>query len=124
RFQPDVLVSQLGVDTHYRDPLANLALTTRGHEALFRKLAELAPRWLALGGGGYALDVVPRSWALAFGVMAGRELPQRLPPTYRSRYGGETLHDDNAPAWTREPEPRVAEQVRAVVAQVKESQGI
>ncbi|HSM54595.1 MAG TPA: acetoin utilization protein AcuC [Candidatus Sulfomarinibacteraceae bacterium] len=124
RFQPDVLVSQLGVDTHYRDPLANMALTTRGHEMLFRKLAELAPRWLALGGGGYDMDVVPRSWALAFALMAGRAMPERLPPTYRSRYGGETVHDRNAPDWTWEPEPRVAAQVRAVVDRVQEAQGI
>ena len=40
RFKPDILVTQLGVDTHIRDPLANLALTTSGHLALFQQLNE------------------------------------------------------------------------------------
>ena len=71
RFEPDVLVTQLGVDTHYTDPLASLALTTTGQQTLYGLLGEVAPKWLALGGGGYALDVVPGSWALAFGEMAG-----------------------------------------------------
>ncbi|UCG24610.1 MAG: acetoin utilization protein AcuC [Chloroflexota bacterium] len=32
RFSPDVVVTQLGVDTHYRDPLASLALTSLGQQ--------------------------------------------------------------------------------------------
>lgn len=97
RFGPDVVVTQLGVDTHYRDPLANLALTTAGHQALFQEMAGLARRWLALGGGGYDISVVPRSWALALGVMAGRSWPQALPDSYRARYGGSGLRDVEGP---------------------------
>src|SRR3990170_7368552 len=111
RFQPDVVVTQLGVDTHFQDPLANLALTTHGHEALFRAFDRLAPKWLALGGGGYALDVVPRSWALAFGVMSGQTLPEELPPSYRARYGGQWLHDHERP----EIDPLIRRHVRSVV---------
>jgi acetoin utilization protein AcuC len=91
RFQADVVVTQLGVDTHHRDPLAHLALTTAGHVALFEALNGLAPRWLAFGGGGYDLGVVPRAWALAFGVMSGQSFPDELPEGYRARYGGRWL---------------------------------
>lgn len=98
RFSPDIVVTQLGVDTHVRDPLANLALTTDGHEALFHELDSLAPRWLALGGGGYDIGVVPRSWALALGVMAGHRWPLELPVAYRSRYGGTWLRDTERPS--------------------------
>ena len=52
RFNADIVVMQLGVDTHYRDSLANLALTTTGQLALFQALDTLAPRWLAFGGRG------------------------------------------------------------------------
>jgi len=55
QFAPDVLVAQLGVDTHYRDPLTRLMLTTRGYGAVveeLKALAESAGRWLAFGGGG------------------------------------------------------------------------
>jgi acetoin utilization protein AcuC len=56
QFAPDVLVTQLGVDTHYRDLLGSLLLTTQGYVALIEELktlAEGAGRWLAFGGGGY-----------------------------------------------------------------------
>ena len=80
RFAPDVLVSQLGCDTHWRDPLTHMNLTTHGYEAVVRQLRPLAPCWLALGGGGYDLGVVPRAWTLAYGAMIGREFPDELPP--------------------------------------------
>ena len=96
RFDPDVLVTQLGVDTHAHDPLANLLLSTRGQEHLFRRLAGLDLPWLALGGGGYELEVVPRAWALAWAVMSGQTLPEQLPEAYRERYGGRLLHDQEA----------------------------
>jgi acetoin utilization protein AcuC len=98
RFSPDVVVTQLGVDTHYRDPLASLALTTDGLEQLFDELDALAPRWLAVGGGGYDIGVVPRAWTLAFGLMAGLSWPEELPPNYRASHGGSWLRDREAPA--------------------------
>ena len=119
RFGAGIVVTQLGVDTHFLDPLANLQLTTRGHVALFRSLADLAPRWLALGGGGYDISVVPRSWSLAFGVMADLELPDELPPAYRTRYGGTHLRDQEhlllEPTMHRQDRDRV----EAVVAKVR-----
>jgi len=96
QFAPDVLVTQLGVDTHYRDALGSLRLTIRGYVALaeeLKDLAEGAGRWLAFGGGGYALDVVPRAWTLAYGVMSGQTFPDELPPAYAERYGPGRLHD-------------------------------
>ncbi len=67
-FEPQLVVSQCGVDTHADDPLADLALHVDGHRAAFLAMRELADRhcggrWLAVGGGGYGLvRVVPRSW--------------------------------------------------------------
>ncbi len=118
RFAADIVITQLGVDTHFLDPLANLQLTTAGHVALFRALAELAPRWLALGGGGYDISVVPRSWSLAFGIMAGVELPDELPIAYQSRYGGVYLRDQEtiylAPATSRQIRDRVERVIEKV----------
>jgi acetoin utilization protein AcuC len=115
QFAPDVLVTQLGVDTHYRDALGSLMLTTRGYVALVEELETLAQgigRWLAFGGGGYAADVVPRAWTLAYGVMSGQTFPDALPPAYSERYGPGRLHDTEGP----EPaEPWVIEQTREYV---------
>jgi acetoin utilization protein AcuC len=78
RFQPTVLVTQDGCDTHYLDPLAHLAATTRIWPRVGRVFHELAHelcegRWLALGGGGYAIyEVVPRAWTLFFAEMVER----------------------------------------------------
>jgi acetoin utilization protein AcuC len=78
RFQPTVLVTQDGCDTHYLDPLAHLAATTRIWPHVGRVFHELAHelcdgRWLALGGGGYAIrEVVPRAWTLLFAEMVER----------------------------------------------------
>jgi len=121
RFRADIVVTQLGVDTHFLDPLANLQLTTAGHVALYKALAQLSPRWLALGGGGYDINVVPRSWTIAFGVMAGYDFPEKLPPGYVSRYGGSTLYDSES----IQPDPtlaqRVKDRVEATIKLVHES---
>ncbi len=78
-FAPDVLATQLGVDTHVSDPLAHLGLTTRGYVAAIERFAALGYPWLAFGGGGYDLDVVARCWTLAYGVMRGQAWPDELP---------------------------------------------
>jgi acetoin utilization protein AcuC len=78
RFKPTVLVTQDGCDTHYLDPLAHLAATTRIWPVIGQTFHELAHelcdgRWLALGGGGYAVqEVVPRAWTLLFAEMIER----------------------------------------------------
>lgn len=77
-FQPDLLVTQLGADTHHGDPLAELSLTMPAYPRLARLLHDFvhehtAGRWLATGGGGYQADtVVPRVWTMYFAEMAGR----------------------------------------------------
>lgn len=84
-FAPDVVVTQLGCDTHVTDPLAHLALTTGDYAALAERLHGLAHRhaagrWVAVGGGGYQLaSVVPRAWTIYFAELAGRPLPAELP---------------------------------------------
>ena len=75
KFKPTVLVTQDGCDTHYLDPLAHLAGTTRIWPHVGRVFHELAHelcegRWVALGGGGYAVrEVVPRAWTIFFAEM-------------------------------------------------------
>ena len=124
RFEPDIVVTQLGVDTHYTDPLGSLALTTNGQQVLYGLLSKVAPKWLALGGGGYAIDVVPRSWALAFGEMSGQELQKSLPKGYRKTYGGKYLRDQQGPDLKDGVRFRVDEAVDLVIVAVKRAHGI
>ncbi|WP_329565008.1 acetoin utilization protein AcuC [Kitasatospora sp. NBC_01266] len=79
-FRPEVIVSQHGADTHLEDPLAHLAVTVDAQRAVAGALHELAHqhcqgRWVALGGGGYAVvDVVPRTWTHLVATAAGHPI--------------------------------------------------
>ncbi|MBA2717560.1 MAG: acetoin utilization protein AcuC [Propionibacteriales bacterium] len=80
-FQPEVLVSQHGCDSHRLDPLAHLLLSVDGQRAAQLALHDLAHeicggRWVTTGGGGYAVvAVVPRAWSHLLFVVGGRPLP-------------------------------------------------
>ncbi|MBI4730351.1 MAG: acetoin utilization protein AcuC [Acidobacteria bacterium] len=84
-FRPDVLVTQLGCDTHATDPLAHLALVTQTYRWIARAFHDLAHslcagRWVALGGGGYQIySVVPRAWTIDFAEMCGADLSEEIP---------------------------------------------
>ena len=93
RFGPDVLVTQLGIDSHFKDPITHLAQSVQGFTEAVGSFAGAAPKWLALGGGGYDLQAVARAWASAFGVMASIELPDEIPAVYNERYGVRSLSD-------------------------------
>jgi acetoin utilization protein AcuC len=84
-FQPEAVVAQLGVDTHYSDPLTSLNMTLAGYTYLVRRIIELTDfysrgRLLALGGGGYNMEVVPVAWASVLHLMRKEPLPEYLPP--------------------------------------------
>lgn len=101
-FRPDVLLTQLGADTHHGDPLANLGLTMPAYPRMARLLHEVAHqfaggRWVATGGGGYQFDtVVPRVWTAYFAEMCGAPelvpaewLDDRAPDEVSQSYGDE-----------------------------------
>lgn len=94
RFRPDVLVTQLGIDSHFRDPITHLALTTQGHSAVVAEFAAMAPqKWLALGGGGYDLQAVARAWTLDYGVISGQVFADEIPESYKTAYQVDSLSD-------------------------------
>ena len=99
-FRPDVLVTQLGIDSHYLDPITHLALTVQGFGRVVAEFPGSAPRWLALGGGGYDLQAVARAWTTAYGIMSEQDFPDELPASYRDRYGVATLSDAEGPPVT------------------------
>jgi GNAT superfamily N-acetyltransferase len=102
-FGPDVIVSQHGSDGHVWDPLAHLSLTTTAMGEAARLVDRLAHRhaggrWLATGGGGYAIyRVVPRAWALTWLAGAHREAPRLLPEVWRERWSGEAARWGDGP---------------------------
>ena len=83
--RPTLLVTQHGADSHRLDPLADLAVSLEAQREVMLLMRELADevcdgRWLALGGGGYAvIDVVPRSWAHLVAIVTGDPLESTAP---------------------------------------------
>ncbi len=104
-FRPEAVVAQLGVDSFTADPLAMLDVSTNGFEAMVRRIVDLAPRLLALGGGGYQLANVARGWTLAWGIVSRQEVPDAIPaplrePLRREGHRSDRLRDPEQPAVT------------------------
>ncbi|MEO3869683.1 acetoin utilization protein AcuC [Nonomuraea sp. B12E4] len=84
-FQPEILVTQHGCDSHALDPLANLMLSLDGLRTAYAALHRLAHetaggRWIATGGGGYELvQVVPRAWTHLIAEAAGHPVDPSTP---------------------------------------------
>jgi acetoin utilization protein AcuC len=78
--RPEAIVLQCGADAVEEDPLSRLALSNRSHLAAVAAIREASPRLLVLGGGGYNPWSVGRLWTAVWGLLAGAELPDRLPP--------------------------------------------
>lgn len=91
-FQPEILVSQHGCDSHSADPLAHLELSVDGQRASYAAIHDLAHehcegRWVALGGGGYSIvGVVPRAWTHLLALVNGSpvEPTTPTPPQWRA----------------------------------------
>jgi acetoin utilization protein AcuC len=86
-FQPDLLVTQLGVDAHFLDPLAQLSYSTVGYEHVLRNLKKMSEKtcdigWLAVGGGGYHPVNVARLWSLFLSFMLDKNVPTEMPESY------------------------------------------
>ncbi len=94
RFRPDVVVSQLGVDTFRGDPLAHLEVTTKGFSAMVEMIKGLCPKWLALGGGGYDVANVARAWTLAWAIMNDVEAPQDIPSSFLKQFPAAGFRDN------------------------------
>jgi acetoin utilization protein AcuC len=89
--RPQVIVSQHGADAHAKDPLSDLRIGVAALQQGARMVHDLAHevadgRWVALGGGGYAVaDVVPLAWTalLAEALHTPLDLSRPLPPAWR-----------------------------------------
>ena len=99
-FSPDLLFIQLGIDTHFRDPLTHLQITTQGFNAAVSRLLSLGAdcgKTVAVGGGGYDMSAVARAWTMAMATMSGFELPPEVPSGYDALPGLTTFADSPGP---------------------------
>ena len=86
-YAPDILFTQLGVDMHYNDPLTQMGVSISAYRDIAQTMETCARdycqnKWVAVGGGGYLISVVPRAWSLFLAKMLHVELPNKLPPSW------------------------------------------
>lgn len=71
RYQADVIVLELGMDTLAGDPLTHLHMTNNMVVDVLERLMYLNRPMLVVGGGGYHVEHTVRAWALAWRTCAG-----------------------------------------------------
>lgn len=90
-FEPQILVTQHGCDGHGADPLSDLRVNVLAQRRAATWMHDLAHelcdgRWVALGGGGYAVtDVVPIAWSHLIALAAHAPIPAHTPVPERWR---------------------------------------
>ena len=91
-FAPEIIVSQHGCDAHGKDPLSDLDVAVDAQRQVATWVHDLAHevcggKWVALGGGGYAvIDVVPLVWCHVLAIAQHRGISPLapVPPSWRS----------------------------------------
>ncbi|MFX1409230.1 MAG: acetoin utilization protein AcuC [Promethearchaeota archaeon] len=83
-YTPDILFTQLGVDTYYNDPLTQMGFSISIYKDIAQTMKTCARdycqnKWVAFGGGGYLQNVVPRAWTLFLAKMLEVDLENKLP---------------------------------------------
>ena len=98
-YKPDILFTQLGTDMYHGDPLTQMGLSV----SVYRDVAQTIRtsvrdycnnKWIAVGGGGYLMNVVPRAWTLFLARMLEVELLNELPEEWRNEIKKKVPYED------------------------------
>ncbi|KAI9298197.1 histone deacetylase Clr6 [Neoconidiobolus thromboides FSU 785] len=79
RYNPGVIVLQMGADSVAGDRLGEFNLSNKGHSKCLKYAKSFGLPLVVLGGGGYTTQNVARTWTLETGVALGVELNDMLP---------------------------------------------
>jgi len=81
-YQPGAIVLQCGSDSLSGDRLGSFNLSMKGHAACVQFMKKFNLPLLLLGGGGYTVKSVARTWAYETGLAAGVHLQNSKSPSY------------------------------------------
>lgn len=90
-YQPGAVVLQCGSDSLSGDRLGCFNVSMRGHAECVQYVKSFGLPLLLLGGGGYTIRNVSRTWAYETGLAAGVELGEKIPLNEYMEYFGK-LH--------------------------------
>ena len=79
QYDPKMILVSIGVDAHYSDPLASLALSSKAYLEICKRLIDTAPdrRIAFVLEGGYALEATAEVLSALAGQFCGVEVPLR-----------------------------------------------
>jgi acetoin utilization protein AcuC len=130
-YKPEAIVMQSGVDTHFKDEIAHLILTTHAFTQISRRMHELAHKYangrlIALGGGGYSYHSVPRCWTIILAEITGAEIQDEIPSGWQKIFkhvtgldAPTTIHDKKTPILSQSDKDRISRLVSESVSQVQ-----
>ncbi|SGZ08768.1 BQ5605_C030g10815 [Microbotryum silenes-dioicae] len=93
-YRPSAVVLQCGGDSLSGDKIGTLNLSMRGHANCVQYIKSFGLPLLLLGGGGYTIRNVSRTWAFETGLAAGQELGGNIPMNEYYEYYGPTYQLD------------------------------
>ncbi|WVQ93303.1 histone deacetylase RPD3 [Kwoniella sp. CBS 9459] len=120
-YQPGAIVLQCGSDSLSGDRLGSFNLSMKGHAACVQFVKSFNLPLLLLGGGGYTVKSVSRTWAYETGLAAGVELQKSIPnneyweyygPTYELDVRSSNMTDHNTPEYLQKVKEAVFEVLR------------
>jgi len=91
KYDPDIIVLEIGMDILAGDPLTHLRMTNNAIADVAEKIRNLGKPVLLLGSGGYKPQDAARGWALVLLVLCDAE-PE---DTFTGLVGGVLLGDEN-----------------------------
>ncbi len=132
-FRPDALVVMAGADAHFSDPLADLMLTTRDYENIFKTILDYADNYskgriMFTLGGGYSLSATPRIWAILYLLLLNLEIPKKIPQNWIHKWEkitGQKMPEllyDEIPAFDPIPrKPEIVKHNRELIVRLNDS---
>ena len=78
-YRPEAIVLQCGGDSLSGDRLGCFNLSMRGHANCVNFVKSFNLPVLVLGGGGYTMRNVSRTWAYETGLLVNQDMPNELP---------------------------------------------
>lgn len=125
-YRPSAVVMQCGGDSLSGDRLGCFNLSMRGHANCVRYVRSFGLPTLVLGGGGYTMRNVARTWAYETGQLVGVEMAPELPFTdYYEYYAPDfeldvrpsNMENANSVEYLERIKAQVYENVRRTAAQ-------
>ncbi|KAM0749710.1 hypothetical protein T439DRAFT_37266 [Meredithblackwellia eburnea MCA 4105] len=120
-YRPGAVILQCGADSLAEDKLGAFNLSMRGHAACVRFVKSFNIPMMVLGGGGYTIRNVARTWAYETGVCVGEDLSEQLPfndymeyfgPEFKLDVPNNNMDNQNSPEYLHKTTAAVLESLR------------